>query len=344
LRFVFALCVFLSHYSVNGKVIFEEGYIGVEFFFILSGFIIAYKYGERFLQKRITKKEFYVARLARIYPLHLLTLVLVIMLTGVNVVRHGGVFPWKSLAFNALLLQSFIPVKSVYFSFNAVSWSISNEAFFYAVFPLFIAFFHGPKKHLALTAIAVSVVYVVLLFAVPETWQHALFYINPIVRTIDFCIGIALFYLWKKLQNRKQCNMLAASGIEITALGILAGMVLLSKHIPQVFRYDAYYWIPLSLVIFVFAGFGMWGGAISLLLSWKPLVIAGEVSFAFYMFHTQVIRIMLTLLKYVVPYQIPEVGKFFLVLAVTLAASAASFHWFEKPANKFARKLFDYET
>jgi peptidoglycan/LPS O-acetylase OafA/YrhL len=42
LRFLFALCVFLSHYAIGEKPIFYEGYIGVEFFFILSGFIISY--------------------------------------------------------------------------------------------------------------------------------------------------------------------------------------------------------------------------------------------------------------------------------------------------------------
>jgi peptidoglycan/LPS O-acetylase OafA/YrhL len=62
LRFLFALCVFLSHYTINGSPVFYEGYIGVEFFFILSGFIISYKYAERIKNSAVSIKEFLVFR------------------------------------------------------------------------------------------------------------------------------------------------------------------------------------------------------------------------------------------------------------------------------------------
>ena len=52
------------------------------FFFILSGFIITYNYEEKLLEKTTTKRTFWVARIARIYPLHLLTLLIAACIGG----------------------------------------------------------------------------------------------------------------------------------------------------------------------------------------------------------------------------------------------------------------------
>ena len=75
LRILFALMVFGAHCYVLDPSFdthfFKEGFVGVSFFFILSGFIIAYNYEEKLLETTTTKRTFWVARIARIYPLHL---------------------------------------------------------------------------------------------------------------------------------------------------------------------------------------------------------------------------------------------------------------------------------
>ena len=80
LRFIFALMVFGAHCYTIDKFFdthfFKEGFVGVSFFFVLSGFIIAYNYQKKFSENKITKRAFWVARIARIYPLHWLTLLL----------------------------------------------------------------------------------------------------------------------------------------------------------------------------------------------------------------------------------------------------------------------------
>ena len=72
LRFIFALMVFGAHCYTIDKFFdthfFKEGFVGVSFFFVLSGFIIAYNYQKKFSENKIAKRAFWVARIARIYP------------------------------------------------------------------------------------------------------------------------------------------------------------------------------------------------------------------------------------------------------------------------------------
>src|SRR5207249_3735398 len=109
----------LPHYALDH---------GVSFFFVLSGFIIAYAYPK--LDNKHDVFDFYVARIARIWPAHFATLLLVLPLlqTPINL----------TFVANAFLLHSWVPSKPWYFSYNHPSWSISTELFFYAVFPILI--------------------------------------------------------------------------------------------------------------------------------------------------------------------------------------------------------------
>ena len=141
LRFFFALFVFLSHlyflkasefYIDIFENFFSEGFLGVSFFFILSGFILAYNYEDKILEKRITKKEFYISRIARIYPMHFVTMLAALIIS--SLIGGSG----KYIAQNILLVQSFFPNEKIFFSLNAPSWSISNEMFFYLIFPFFL--------------------------------------------------------------------------------------------------------------------------------------------------------------------------------------------------------------
>ena len=96
LRFIFAIMVFGAHCYVIDSFFsthfFKEGFVGVSFFFVLSGFIIAYNYQKRLSENKITKRTFWVARIARIYPLHWLTLLIAVVLG--NYVTASGATDW----------------------------------------------------------------------------------------------------------------------------------------------------------------------------------------------------------------------------------------------------------
>jgi peptidoglycan/LPS O-acetylase OafA/YrhL len=106
------------------------GYLGVSFFFVLSGFILVYVYSGRQIQKR----RFWQARFARIYPVYLFSLIVsipaLIMFSPMTRQAH---LTFLALTANPLLLEAWFP--RLLFTWNPAAWSLSAEAFFYLVFP-----------------------------------------------------------------------------------------------------------------------------------------------------------------------------------------------------------------
>lgn len=202
LRFVFAVMIFLHHFSVDGEGLFYPGgSCGVSFFMILSGFVMSVGYGEKTLQAGFYKKEFFIKRLVRLYPLHFLCLL------GFIVLRLGNLSDLQvaTLLPNAFLLQSWIPVKDFYFSGNAVSWCLSDMMFFYAMFPLLYRGMEKVKRWF----LPVLVLYVIVLFSLPDDYCHPLLYISPLFRLLDFVIGMLTYKAYCFLKDRNMPERLA---------------------------------------------------------------------------------------------------------------------------------------
>lgn len=340
LRFFFALMVFASHLSFLAKSdsqllqwayqeILSEGYIGVSFFFILSGFIIAHKYKSPLLSKEISVRKFFVARFARIYPLHLLCFILAIPLTLRSLIADSPIWLLKALT-NLALVQSFIPYRNIYFSFNTPSWSISNELFFYAVFPLLSTFLL--RKLRWKTFVFTLSILPLLMLIVPSEYQHQLFYIHPFTRLLDFTLGVFLFELYQYLNKLKpKVNYTIA---EFVAIGVWVLFFVGHSAVPKVMRYSIYYWLPMCLLILTFA---FQKGLISKWLSHKWLMLCGEVSFGYYMFHILVLAylpiINLKFLHITNDYVICLIGAI-----LTFSISYCSFIWFEQPSRAFLKQ------
>lgn len=68
-RYIFAVAIFMHHYQIDGKSVLQAGgAIGVTFFFILSGFLLAYGYKKRLMTREISTSDFYKARAVKLYP------------------------------------------------------------------------------------------------------------------------------------------------------------------------------------------------------------------------------------------------------------------------------------
>lgn len=339
LRFVFALMIFMHHFSIGEGVVFPEGgALAVCFFFILSGFVLAYSYQERLVVQDITLRSFYVGRLSKLYPLHILCF----LVAAVLIIKT---ISWKHLLvapINLALLQSWIPIRGVYFSYNAVSWFSSDMLFFYLVFPWLVLKMRTIRwKKLMIGGVAVLSIYLLLVHLIPVAWQHAVFYINPCFRLLDFTLGIVLFKWLHELRNRENSrgNIWFITFWELIALALLAFFIYRADAISDVYKMALYYWLPIAFILLVFAFFNNRGGYLARLLSNWWLVRLGEVSFSFYMIHQLVIRVyghLLKLLHIGCPWQI----GFIIVLSVAIGCSLLSFYYIEKPLAKWLKSKF----
>ncbi len=343
LRFVAALLVFSWHCEPTRRIsaTFSLGYIGVAFFFLLSGFILTYTYHGTFGDKLRADalRAFYAARIARVYPLHLATMPLMIaclMWLGPNPLWSGVDAQTRlhAVAAQALLVQSWIPATAISFGANGPAWSISVEAFFYALFPfaafvLLRAFRALPPYAVLLCAGAVWAAQTALLWhqqAVVDDWR---WYVFPPSRLADFIVGMLLGIAYVRSGERTRSALRPAS-TEVLALAAVALAVYVSPFVPLSLRFAAWVMPAWGFLILTFA---RQRGAFSRALAHPVLVRLGEVSFAFYLCHLAVI----TAVRHVLG---PEHPAFLPVaLACTVLASFALFHGFEQPLRTRVRAL-----
>jgi peptidoglycan/LPS O-acetylase OafA/YrhL len=193
LRFFFALLV-VCHHSVQhwfgpaSYPVADFGYIGVDLFFVLSGFVLAWP------SRPVRAGRFWWDRMSRVWPLHVFFLLLGLALIGYGVNRPTG----GALLANLVLVQAWFPSPATYFSVNAVSWSLSCELFFYLAFPWLIGWLRpltsASRRWVAGFVVAGLAIYPGLFSltiaptaAGPHEWST---YVLPLWRMGEFLLGI----------------------------------------------------------------------------------------------------------------------------------------------------------
>ena len=131
--------------------IFVRANAFVSYFFILSGFIMIIAYGSK---NSISLFNFFKNRFARIYPIYLLALMLLLLFN----VRYNSPINYSDLILNLFVIQAWIPGKAA--SFNPPGWALSIEIFFYLVFPFLFNFIYRKNK------------YKLLIYPVLFIWMH----------------------------------------------------------------------------------------------------------------------------------------------------------------------------
>ena len=262
LRFFAAMAVVAHHY-----VGFAPGYSGVSFFYVLSGYVLALNYSDR-VSTGAMIRDFYWRRFARIYPTHLLTLLMAIPLGGTLAAFSANLF----------LLQSWVPSKAVYLSYNLPSWSISNEMAFYAAFPLLMAI--ATPRNAIIWGFFLVLFAALFAVAFPDPLgsnlrAHFLFYVFPGTRAFEFFLGIVMA---SGLRERT-FGTLAEIGTLVFAI---SSMGLFYLQLPGSLSASLIYLPAAWLMIFIFSRSN---GTLSRLLSSRFLVLLGDASFALYMLH-----------------------------------------------------------
>lgn len=290
LRFFAATAVLFSHLAPLqnvsnpiqqlAQIYFHEGYIGVSFFFILSGFILSHSYEGKIKSKSLSVHKYLLLRLARLYPLHIL---IAIAYLANDILSRNNINIYQILS-NFLLLQSWNSDPSFHFSLNSVSWSISNEMFFYLSFIVFIFIKISTmiKILCVLTAGTIgSLIYFTALKNQPiAAWDlHYYFYIFPPVRCIEFIFGIIIYHFSQNNYSTKNSTF-----HELSSLVLLFFVIYLAYFfkIDMIWRYQMYY---LPFMLYLFWAYAPGKGQISKLLKNDFFILLGNSSFALYLSH-----------------------------------------------------------
>lgn len=339
LRIVFAMMVFCSHcYIVDGFFdahIFKEGFVGVSFFFVLSGFIIAYNYQYRLQEHETDRRTFWVARIARVYPLHWLTL-FVAAVPGGCAAASGCFMDWIAHFMASLTLtNAYIPKADYFFSFNSPSWSLCCEQLFYFCFPFLISLARNGKRLIS-AFLVVAVAVVAGMYLTPPEEIKGYWYVNPITRFPDFMVGMLLFRLYEYLKG-KEITVLQGSVAEAVAVIVFAASYMYAAEIPKVYRYSCYYWLPVAMVI---GSFALQRGILSRMLNNRFMVLGGETSYGFYLIH-------LLVLRYYVEWQKMATVKIEwycsvpVLFVIVFLLSVLSYRYFEMPMNRRIKLLLN---
>jgi peptidoglycan/LPS O-acetylase OafA/YrhL len=288
LRWFGAMLVFGFHVGTMGIMadpvpktlvakIFGMGLSGVQFFYVLSGFVLVWSF--RPGEKRLT---FYRRRIAKIFPNHAVLWLAVILLVGM----------WWSdpiepavAALNLFLLQAWHPGIGCFYSINTVSWSLSCELFFYISLPLVLPLIRRlPARALHVTAVALPLVILVAVYPgqllVPEPARWWFTQVFPLVRSLEFWLGVVA----AELALRRRWH---GPGLPVSlAVFVVAWVICTAGWVP------AQAWTSVLAVAYIVVIAAAANADVNGLWSpfrARPLAWLGEVSFAFYMVHVFVV-------------------------------------------------------
>ena len=328
LRGIFAFWVMILHIfntGLEGVVhepwIVSEGYLAVDFFFFLSGFILAGAYDVKFgvAMSRRTYFQFVLRRAGRLFPLHI-AVVLVIVLV------HPAYPPMRVIEELSLTQRWLFWPPADPDWINMPSWSISTEWAASLLFPVFVcSALRGSRLRSALAALLAGAF--VLYAAGSHGWnlnisRSSLTFL-PLTRCLgDFGLGVVAFRFRNGFPALKSDSALA--------LILLAFIAALALHADD-----------LLLVAIIFpAVIGIAGnaGIVSRLLSTRPLFWLGTISYSLYLVHFPIVL----LLRYLIP--AGAVGfetVFFVVVAIVTALGIATmtYRFIEVPCRNWVNSL-----
>lgn len=341
MRFFAAIGVVLIH--VGGQFAHRSwitaaegfGYIGVSFFFVLSGFVLTWSNSEQ------RARRFWWLRFARVWPTQFVLALFAMTVIALKEQMPGPLGRGADL----LLLQAWSPDQTVYYGGNGVSWSLSAEMFFYLLFPLAVIPLRRMRgRGLALTALGTLAVlfatpWIVITIGVSGVTYAWLFFVFPPYRFGEFLLGMILaraVRLGLRVPAPRCAWLLGALGLAGTVWGM--NVHTMSTHQVIERPYVALLVLPF-FVLLLAAGASRDLSAASWWLGSRPLLRLGEWSFALYLVHKPTFIFTDRWHWWDNGGGFSGLASFLEYLALALAVAAAVHHLVEKPVERALRRL-----
>jgi peptidoglycan/LPS O-acetylase OafA/YrhL len=343
LRFLAAFSVLIWHYQnftfVNFEHIelnvseqpfysllwpfYEQGLLGVQVFWVISGFIFFWKYKKILIDRSIDAKKFFVLRFSRLYPLHILTLLFVSLLQYLYHLKTGSYFTYQLYDFYHFFQHIFIASNwlSSEFSFNGPIWSVSCEVLVYVFFYIYISRYRSDIKTTFFIFLICSLL---TLFHFDHNVTNCLKYFLLGGLSFEF----ATLKMMPKNRARFNRNLI---------LSILSLMtLLLLTYKLNIFRFKHY-----TFVLLILLPATLYFAPIKIEIDKRVVSFInglGNLTYSSYLTH---FPIQLLIVNWFAYHQtrIPFYEPWFLVLYIftVFIVSFFTFHFFEMPTQKYLR-------
>ena len=292
LRGLCALLVVFFHLPVSSHLhplaLFRHGYLFVDFFFVLSGFVIAHAYGGR-LGSVNDLAPFLIKRLGRVWPLHAVMLAAFVGLELCRLWFHfDAATPFsrdrsvEAIFTNLLLIQSFNI--HPYLTWNGPAWSISVEMGAYVVFAAIMVL--APRRFTAISLLLI-VAGALIVLTQSTRFMNTTYNFGFPRAVYGFFLGCLVHRIW--LMKPPTFAPVVAGWLQLICLVVVGA-------------YVSYAQGPWTVAAPLFFAVSIWifaeeRGLVSRILSVRPMLALGHWSYSIYMVHMFVITIMLILAR-----------------------------------------------
>jgi peptidoglycan/LPS O-acetylase OafA/YrhL len=332
LRAIAVLVVIAFH---SGITLFAGGFIGVDVFFVISGYLITTLLAQEMQDQRFSFANFYKRRVARLLPALAITLFVVFWLGFLFYDNHGFNHLGKQTFYSALgLANIFFAGGDDYFASGVANqplihlWSLGVEEQFYVVWPLILlAVFKFKPKWLVPTTI-VLLLWSLTISEIAAQAQTPASYFMPHYRAFELLIGALTALLLMRYDTRQLNNSLR------TALGWL-GVVLIFAPILVLDKYSVFpglnaLWPCLGTALLIAFPSESW---LTRVLSAKPMVLVGLISYPLYLYHQPMIAFL-----HLWSAEIAPIIMFVMVSAVTGYLAWLTYRFVESPVRRMTNK------
>lgn len=328
LRGIGAIWVMLFHLFFGSDVwVLSHGYLGVDIFFVLSGFILSHVYTPQLRETTPSSyAKFLKLRLARIYPLHFVSLTvlgLIVLFVPGFAERYKSaerLFSGDAFVASLLLVQNWIYWPPL--AWNGPSWSLSAEWFLYLLFPLFLPFVRHIESGMLALVLGCATLLALLAVAAAKSIPLDAAGTPGMMRALfEFTAGCLFF--------RAHVAGIAA----IRQVGLIALCWAISSTYAQSISNATALFASAAAVLLAARG----SGPVAWLLSRRPMLFLGEISYSLYMLHWIVIQLS-NWAQDSLEFQ-GGLGYRLAIGTLILTISTVSYYVLERPARELGRWL-----